>query len=247
MARFAVLCVSLILGGSASAETLRVLALQSEPFFYDDGGRPAGIEYDILRYFAKTRGAELDVEYAASFPDLLARIEKGEADIASGTITITPERVERMDFSAGYFPVQVVLVERKGETSASLSELSGFEVAAFVKTTAEDALRVEPGIEVVQRTGLPGMLDAVASGEIRAAAADSSAVIPALEDYPTLQISLKLGEEQQFGFATPKGSPLSKALSQHLMSLKASGIYFRLVTEHLGPAASSIVRAAKAP
>ena len=190
---------------------------------------------------------ELEVEYVESFADLLTRLARGEADIASGTITITPERAKNVDFSAPYFPVQIVLVERVGETSASLSDLAGSVVGAFAKTTAEDALNEIGNITVVQRDGLQGMLDAVESGELRAAAADSSAVIPALDSYPSLEISLMFGKPQSFGFALPKGSDLTDALGQHLLDLKASGIYFRLVTEYMGARASSIVRAARAP
>ena len=125
MSRIAVLFLSLSIASAVSAEKLHVLALSSQPFFYDDDGTPAGIEYEILTYFAKTRNLEIVVEYVDAFPDLLERIAQGEADIAAGTITITPERQETVDFSAPYFPVQVVLVERTGETSTSLDDPCG--------------------------------------------------------------------------------------------------------------------------
>ncbi len=89
------------------------------------------------------------------------------------------------------------------------------------------------------------MLDAVRNGEIDGAAADSSAIIPVLDDYPGLTISHTFGEEQHFGFALPKDSELTDALSEHVRSLKGSGIYFRLVTKYMGPRASAIVRAAR--
>lgn len=247
MSRIAVLFLSLSLASSVSAEKLHVLALSSQPFFYDDDGTHTGIEYEILSYFAKTRNLEIEVEYVNAFPELLERIAKGEADIAAGTITITPERQENVDFSAPYFPVQVVLVERAGETSTSLEDLAGSQVGAFVKTTAEEALSKIDGVEVVQRDGMPSLLSAVASGEIRAAAGDSSAIIPVIDDYPGLEISLTFGERQHFGFAMPKGSGLRVALSKHIMGLKESGIFFRLVTKHMGPQASSVVRASRAP
>lgn len=247
MTRIAALFLSLSLASAVSAQDLRVLALSSEPFFHPSGGGHAGIEYEILSYFAKTRNVGIQVEYVSAFSELLDRIAKGEADIAAGTITITPGRAETMDFSAPYFPVQVVLVERSGETSSSLSDLSGSQVAAFAQTTAEDALSAVPDVEVVQRDGIEGMLAAVANGEIRAAAGDSSAIIPVIDDYPGLEISLTFGEQQQFGFALPKGSPLNESLSANIKKLKESGIFFRLVTDYMGPQASAVVRASRAP
>ena len=98
---------------------------------------------------------------------------------------------------------------------------------------------------MVQRTGIAGLLSAVASGDIRAAVGDSSAIIPVIDNYPGLEISLRFGERQHFGFAMPKGSELRVALSKQIMGLKESGIFFRLVTKHMGPQASSVVRASR--
>lgn len=247
MSRIAALVLSLAVAGSVSAETLQVLALSSPPFFYEDNGAPAGIEYEILDYFAKTHGLELEVEYVDSFPELLERIADGEGDVAAGTITITDERQERMDFSAPYFPVQVVLVERTGDASDSPEDLQGKKVAAFEETTAEHALEEIGGVDIVILPGVPGMLNAVATGEIDGAAGDSSAIIPVIDDYPGLEISLSFGELQHFGFALPQGSPLREGLDHNIHKLKESGIYFRIVTEHMGPQASSVVRAARSP
>lgn len=245
MGRLAVFFLFLLMAANAFSGTLRVLALQSERFFEPADGGHSGIEAEILQYFAKARGDELEVEYVSSFTDLLDRIARGDADVAAGTITITPERKTRMEFSAPYFPVQVVLVERVGETSSSLEALSG-KVGAFEKTTATDALRTIPGIEVVtSENGLEAMLDRVASGKWRAVAADSSAVLPVIDAYPSLQVSLYFGEQQDFGFALPKGSPLRQALSEHIERLRESNVYFRIVTKYMGPKAGAIVRAAR--
>jgi ABC-type amino acid transport substrate-binding protein len=245
MSRLAAFVCLLALAAPATAETMKVLALRSEPFFYEKDGRPAGIEYDILEYFAKSRNATLDVEFVDSFSSLLERIEAKEVDIAAGTITITKERSRRLAFSAPYFPVQVVLVESMSQKTKSLDELAGTRVGAFVDTTAEEALRAVPAIRIVNDGTLEEMMDQIVTGELRAAAADSSAVIPALDQFPSLKIGLALSEQQAFGFALPKGSPLESSLSDHVRRLKESGIYFRIVTEHMGARASEIVRAAK--
>jgi ABC-type amino acid transport substrate-binding protein len=245
MKRLALFLVFLASVPASSAETLKVLALQSDSFFYEKDGKLTGIEYEILEYFAKSRDAELSVEWVTSFPSLLERIGKGEADVAAGTITITPEREARVDFTTGYFPVQVVLVEPLSATTTSLVELAGSRVGAFAQTTASEALEAVDGIEVVTGSGIEGLLDGVVSGEFRAAAADSSAVIPVLEDYPSLKISLTLSEEEDFGFALPTGSPLREPLNDTISKLKQSGIYFRLIGEHMGERAGEIVRAAR--
>jgi ABC-type amino acid transport substrate-binding protein len=245
MSRLAVLYSALAIATPAGAETLRVLALESESFFYQKDGEPTGIEHDILDYFAKSRGATLEVEWSDSFAGILERVEKGEFDIAAGTITITPERVRRIDFTAPYFPVQVILVERMNDHAKSLTDLVGQRVAAFTKTTAEDALRAVPGILITNDGTLQEQMIAIDRGELRAAAADSSAIIPELDNFPNLKVGMALGAESGFGFALPKNSRLTAPLTDHIKKLKESGIYFRLVSTHMGPRASQIVKAAK--
>lgn len=241
----AVLLSTLALAAPAGAETLKVLAIDTEPFFYEKDGRITGIDYEMLDYFAKSRGATLQVEWADSFSGMLSRIEKGEADIATGTITITPERARRMDFTVPYFPVQVVLVERMSDDAKSLTDLVGQKVGAEARTTSEDSLKAIPGIRIVTDGTLKEHMRAIERGEMRAAAADSSAIIPELEDFPSLKLGIGLGAESGFGFALPKNSPLTGPLSEHIKKLKESGIYFRLVTTHMGARASQIIRAAK--
>ena len=245
MSRLAVLLSALAFAAPAGAETLKVLALQSDSFFYQKDGKLTGIEHDILDYFAKSRNATLQIEWVDSFGGMLERIEKGEAELAAGTITITPERARKMDFTASYFPVQVILVERMSDDTKSLTDLVGQRVGAFTKTTSEDALRAVPGILIVNDGTLQDQMRAIERGEMRAAAADSSAIIPELENFPNLKIGMALGAESGFGFALPKNSPLTAPLTEHIKKLKQSGIYFRLVTTHMGPRASEIVKAAR--
>jgi polar amino acid transport system substrate-binding protein len=240
-----VLLSTLALAAPAGAETLKVLAIRTTPFFYEKNGRTTGIDYEMLDYFAKSRNATLQVTWADSFSDMLSRIEKGEADVAAGTITITPERARRMDFSVPYFPVQVVLVERMSDDTKSLTDLVGQKVGAEARTTSEDALKAVPGILIVTDGTLQENMRAIVRGEMRAAVADSSSVIPELEGFPTLKLGMGLGAESGFGFALPKNSPLTQPLDEHIKKLKQSGIYFRLVTEHMGPRASQIIRGAK--
>ena len=245
LSRLAVLVSALAFAAPAGAETLKVLALESDAFFYQKDGQITGIEHDILDYFAKSRNATLQIEWLDSFAGILERVEKGEVDIAAGTITITQERARKMDFTAPYFPVQVILVERMSDDVKSLTDLVGQRVGAFTKTTSEDALKAVPGILIVNEGTLQEQMRAIEKGEMRAAAADSSAIIPQLENFPSLKIGMRLGAESGFAFALPKDSPLTAPLTEHIKKLKQSGIYFRLVTTHMGPRASEIVKAAK--
>jgi polar amino acid transport system substrate-binding protein len=160
-------------------------------------------------------------------------------------LTITPERLERVDFSEPYFPVRVMLVERAGQTAKDLASLSGSTVATIKSSVYEKLLSDIPGVKLVYAGDQNEMFEWVASGKARALATDSPIAFRFLEEFDTLQLGLPLTEEQHFGFALAKGSPLRKALNEHIARLKGSGIYFRLLERYLGAQAVEIVKTGK--
>ncbi len=237
--------VLLVFASTSSAETLRVLAYETTPFFYIENDQPAGLEYEILRYFAEAQEQELEVVWVDQFGEFLPMVERGEGDIAAATLTITPERLERVDFSEPYFPVRVMLVERAGQTAKDLASLSGSTVATIKSSVYEKLLSDIPGVKLVYAGDQNEMFEWVASGKARALATDSPIAFRFLEEFDTLQLGLPLTEEQHFGFALAKGSPLRKALNEHIARLKGSGIYFRLLERYLGAQAVEIVKTGK--
>jgi polar amino acid transport system substrate-binding protein len=237
--------VFIVVGPASSAETLRILANDTEPFFYLEDGEPAGLEYEILRYFAESREQDLEIIWVERFSEILPMLERGEGDIAAATLTITQERLERFDFSESYFPVRVMLVERDGESAEDLESLSGSSLATIRGATYEKLLSAIPGVKLIYAESEKEMFDWVVSGKARALATDSAVAFRFLEEFDTLTLGLSLTEEQQYGFAVANESPLGKALSENINQLKASGIYFRLLERHLGSKAVEVVKAGK--
>src|SRR5688500_9678605 len=232
--------------GPATAATLRVLAYETPPFFHPGAdGKPTGIEFEILQYFAKAKGDTIQVAWTDDFESILARIERGEADVAASTITITPERRRRVGFSTAYFPTRVMLVERKGDSTQRLEQLAGTTLATMRGTTYEALLARVPRATMVSGTVEEDLLKLVASGQARAAAADSAVVLTLLPRYPGLRLGIPLSPEQGFGFAVRKGSPLERELTTHIQQLHASQIYFRILERHLGEEAAKLVAAGK--
>lgn len=242
MLRSVLLAGSILICFEAHAESLRVVTTSMEPFFYQENGEPRGIEYDILRYYAKTEGRTLELIWVDSFKDVLPALERGEADIASSAITITEARARRFDFSSSYFPAQLVLVQRAGDVATDLASLAGRRVGALAGSTSVEALS-GTDVEVVYAENTLELYNAVVSGETQGAVTTTARVLLLLQDFTTLDISLRLGEKEEFGFATQKGSTLAPSLSEHIVKIKSSGIYFRLLETHLGSKAATIVQA----
>jgi ABC-type amino acid transport substrate-binding protein len=232
----------LALSPTAPSDTLRILTYEARPFFYRQDDEPAGLEYEILRFFAEARGHELQIRWVASFDELLPMLEQGEGDIAAAMLTRTPERQARFDFSESYFPVRVVLVEPAGQKTSDLGSLSG-PIATIAGSIQEELLSDLPGVKFVYARDEREMFELVASGKARALAVDSAIAFPLLKEFKSFEIGIALTETQHYGFAVSKGSGLKEALSEHIRKLKASGIYFRLLERYLGSQAVEAVKA----
>ena len=226
-------------------EPLRILARDFEPFFYRDGETITGLEYDILEYFARATGRTLEIEFVEEFADLIPGIESDKGDIASGTMTITEARAERIDFSASYFPVRIMVVEPDSRESASHSDLSGLTISTMATSTYEQILLDIPGVEIIFGLDEEEMIRQVADGEADATAVDTVLALIYMPQHGGLHMTLSLSEAQGYGFAVRNGSSLAQELSDHLYQLKKSEIYYRLLRKYLGQQAVDMVLAAK--
>jgi ABC-type amino acid transport substrate-binding protein len=229
----------------AAPPPLTVLAYDTPAFFYREGGKPAGLEHDILQYYARKEGLALQVIWVEQFETMLSRLEKGEGMVAAGTLTITPERQQRVGFSAPYFPVRVMLIEPRTQTTRSLAELAGATLATIKGTTYEELLSKVPNAKMVYGVTEDDLLRLIAGGKARAAAADSAMVLGLLPKYPQLKPGIPLSPEQGLAFAVRKGSPLAAELSTHIQQLKSSQIYYRLLEKYFGTEAAKLVAAGK--
>ena len=232
--------------GALAAEPppLRVMAARESPFFYEEGGEMKGIEYEILSYVAKSTGRRLDVKWANRFEDLLATLASGGCDVATGSITVTPERQSRFAFSAPYLTIRVVLVEPREQTTQQLDQLRGATLAAIRGSTYETLLAQVPDARFVYGARADELMGLVATGKARATAIDSLIALVFIRNHPELKLSLPLSGPQDYAFAVAKGSPLADELSTYIHRLRGSQKYFQILERYLGKDAAKLVAAA---
>ncbi len=92
--------------------TVRVAACDTlEPMSYTgEGGEMMGFDLEVLLMIA--RELDVRVEFTGmEFAAILSSVQSGKADIGTGSIIITPEREEAVDFVA-YYPAAFVLIVR---------------------------------------------------------------------------------------------------------------------------------------
>lgn len=134
------------LSGMIERRMVRVLVVPSRTQYWLELGKQTGIEYELTSAFErwlKDRHSALGLHRRPRFvyipttvdrliPDLLA----GRGDIGAAMLTITPQRLEHVDFSAPYAQGvrEVVVTGPASQPFESLADLAGQEV--FVRRSS---------------------------------------------------------------------------------------------------------------
>jgi arginine/lysine/histidine transporter system substrate-binding protein len=216
------------------AGELRVCSDSTPPFYLQQEGKPAGIEYDILSLFAKHERFKLKIMPVERFDDLIPRLQREECDVIAAIMTRTEEREKFVDFSETYFPVRMVLVQQRGHgLSSDLKALAGKKVATIKGTTYETVLQQVGGINLVYGDTYAEVARMTALGEVDAFACDTTLSINLLKNHPSLEIVNVMSEREYYAFALRKGSEVKKELDEFLKSIKKDGRYKAILVKYM--------------
>ena len=126
--------------------TLRFIhdSTQMPMAYVDDFGNSAGYEVELVLMIGKRLGMNVEISQA-NFSALLTAVSGGTADIAAGSVSITSERRENVDFPKTHYVGGIVLLCRAedfaGEGTAPDTGSSGFWAglsASFEKTLVRE-------------------------------------------------------------------------------------------------------------
>src|SRR5689334_4988633 len=97
-----------------STGELTVLTRRSPSTYFETADGPSGFEYDLMRAFTDSLGVRLKVIVAERYPDVLTRLEQGDADMASAGIRQSAATPGGFLFSTPYHEVLQQVVCRQG-------------------------------------------------------------------------------------------------------------------------------------
>jgi membrane-bound lytic murein transglycosylase MltF len=134
------------LDGMVQRRVIRALVAPSRTSYWLLGLRQTGAEYELLKAFEnginehyKTQGKHLRI-HVVFIPtprdQLIPRLLEGRGDIAAGILTVTPERLEQVDFGAPFFRgvKEIAVTGPASPVLTSVDDLSGKEV--FVRQSS---------------------------------------------------------------------------------------------------------------
>jgi membrane-bound lytic murein transglycosylase MltF len=219
------------LDGMLERKMLRVGIPVGLTTYYLDGADQRGPTYDIVVAFEKDLKARLGkqagnltvVVVPTRRDRLLDMLVEGKIDIAAGTLTVTPDREARVDFSRPLYTGVRELLVTGPALPATVTEEGMLRSAVHVRRSSSffehlsalNARRVAGGkrpfpiVEADENLTTEDLLEMLQAGLIPATIADGP-VIDALEDvFPDIHVhdDPPLAEAQAYAWAFRKGSP----------------------------------------
>jgi membrane-bound lytic murein transglycosylase MltF len=227
--------------GMSERRLVRVLTVYNKTLYFIDKGTPRGTAYDqgklLEDYVNKSAGTgqlKINVQFVPLARDeLIPALLEGRGDVVMADMTVTPERRQRVDFSAPWIDGvdEIVVTSPDGPAIESVDDLSGKEV--FVResssyfeslTNLNERFRQE-GKPLVAITPAPeeledeDLLEMANAGLVKVLVVDNhkawfwQRVWPRLKLHPTA--GLRKGGE--IAWAIRKGSPkLLQALNEFM-------------------------------
>ena len=210
-----------------------------KPFQFEQGGKIVGFDVDMIDLVAKKLGVKQSIidtpfEGIQSGEDLNAR----KCDIAAAAMTITPERAEKIAFSAPYFDADQALLVKKDSGIASLDDLAGKTLGVQSGTTgkAYAEKHAPDGAQLKDYEDVALELSSVKSGQIPAAINDIPVLLDYVKDNPELEVAAQFKTGEQYGFGMKKGTSqkLQQTVNDVIKQAKADGTYDRIYEKWFG-------------
>lgn len=80
-----------------------------EPYEYHDGDEIVGLDVDFAKAIADKLGKKLEIEDMA-FDSIIMSVQSGKADIGCAGLTVTPDRLESINFTDSYYTGKQVII-----------------------------------------------------------------------------------------------------------------------------------------
>ena len=213
--------------------TLKVITRNGPTTYFEDRHGPTGFEYELARLFAEHLNVDLEISVAHSLEDIFASLENDKAHLAAAGLTITEERLKRLNFSPAYLDIQQYVLYRADHIRPrSAEDLIGKKITIMANSSHDEILRSaqreHPELKWRSATDVEtiDLLELLADGEIDYTILDSNEYIANRGFYPRLKIGFEIGESNQLAWAIPgsnKTPELDRQLKEFFDIIKNDG------------------------
>lgn len=207
------------------------------PFsFVDENNQVVGFDVDIGSELARRLGVTPEV-ITTAWDGIIAGLVAGRYDTIVGSMGITPERQQAVDFVGPYYRSGVAIFVAEGSAFQTLADLDGKTVGANLGEVGEQWASARGEWTVHTYKALPDLLLELRSGRVDAIVTDDIPVLVAIKDNaePVRQMDVPDLPKFDIGIALRKDSPeLHAALQKALDDMMADGTYLKIAEKWIG-------------
>ncbi|PTQ74905.1 transporter substrate-binding domain-containing protein [Celeribacter persicus] len=206
------------------------------PFnFVNDQNEVVGFDPAIGAEINKRIGLETEIVTTA-WDGIIGGLLAKKYDAIVGSMTITDERAEVVDFVGPYYTTRRAIFTKPGSGITSLDDLEDAKVGVTLGETHEEWAK-EKGYKVRTYKGLPELIMELENGRVDAIVNDSIAAILALKENGYEYEMFDDPESEPFGagIAIRKDNPdLKAAMQAALDAMMEDGTYTAIAEEWIG-------------
>jgi ABC-type amino acid transport substrate-binding protein len=179
-----------------------------------------GTDVERITRFAEFLGVELEIlPITTSYGDLIEAVVEMRGDLAASSLCVTPERLQRVDFSDPTGAVWAVVAVPLDSDVTSLNDLVGKKGVAMKGSSQLEIFRSQApeGIELQLASFNVESYAMVEEVEADFMLMDSEQSVgePARKGYENVKVAVRL-VQTNYGIAVPKGSDLLPRLNEFL-------------------------------
>ncbi|MDP8919595.1 MAG: ABC transporter substrate-binding protein [Pseudomonadota bacterium] len=194
--------------------------------FQDESGNIVGFEIDVVNEIGARLGREVVIENIP-FNGLFSAVQSGRIDMATSSITITPERLQEVSFAQPYYDSDQSLTVTAESGLGGLSDMSGKVIGVDTGSTGDmwaTEHEAEYGFAEIRRfEGLaPAMLDLV-NGGIDGYISDIPALQYYAQDKPEILVAERIPTGERYSIMFAKDAPLAAEVDAVITELKNDG------------------------
>lgn len=215
-------------------------------YFINADNQLAGIEYDLVKLFAKEHAPEYKIKFLVvnKVSDVLKALLTGKADIAAASLQITPIRQKLVEFATPYNQTQQKLVYNSNITKHP-RKLADLKNKAFIvpakSSSSEQLVKINRAIPELtwqedEANNDEALLRKVADGELTYTAANQQLVELMKNFYPNLQEGITIGapENIAWAFSPEVAQPLKRKVNNFFNKIKDNGQLSNLLDRYYG-------------
>lgn len=240
------LCACTSDGGDDDSKTL-VMATNATfpPYEYYEGSEMVGIDVEIAQAIADKLGMELEIT-DMDFNAILGAVSSGKADMAMAGLSVTPDRLQEVDFSDSYCTgIQVMIVPEGSDITcaddilAKIEAGEDFQIGCQIATTgyiyASDTVE-NGGFGEDHVQAYPAGADAIAalmSGKLDCVIIDNEPAKAFVAQNDGLVILETEYVSESYAIAFAKDSEIADDVNAALKELIADGTVQKIIDKYI--------------